>query len=71
MRPLSEEESAIMLRAAAPIARTQRAAFFAQVAQALSTAGELGPGTVHRVCRAVQREFFDPPHFDGTPAKYG
>ena len=41
--------------------------FLQAVANALlaDCSGEIGPGTVARVCREMQRQFFDPPDIDG------
>jgi hypothetical protein len=60
---LSDDQLATVLRAAAPLARAQRSGFLQAVADAL---GQLAPeqiadGTVHKVCRALQRQFWDPP----------
>jgi len=44
-----------------PIAVDRRDAFLQQVVSTLASCGELGPGSVYRVCAEVQREFFDPP----------
>jgi hypothetical protein len=60
----SDEEKDLLLSLAAPIDQKQRAAFLAAVAAELETngqAGAVGIGSVHRVARAVQRRFFDPP----------
>jgi hypothetical protein len=67
---LSDDELATVLRAAAPIGRDRRDLFLQQVAAALAECGTIGPGVVHRICAQVQKQHFDPPHFDGTPAKY-
>jgi hypothetical protein len=42
----------------------RRDGFLQAVASALAShPGEVGPGVVHRVCAAVQRQHFDPPDF--------
>jgi hypothetical protein len=58
---LSDDELAAVMRAAQPIAIDRREAFLQQVATALASCVEIGPGTVHRICAATQRAFFDPP----------
>jgi hypothetical protein len=58
---LSDDELGAVMRAALPIAVDRRDAFLREVASALSGCAEIGPGTVHRICAATQREFFDPP----------
>jgi hypothetical protein len=58
---LSDDELAAVMAAARPIAVERRDAFLLAVASALQACGEVGPGTVHRVCASLQRQFFDPP----------
>ena len=55
-----------------PLALSVRDAFLQHVADALASCNEIGPGTVHRVCRETQRKFFDPPDFStpGANSKY-
>jgi hypothetical protein len=62
---LTAAELDAVLAAAKPLARDVRDAFLQHVAAELSTCAEIGPGTVHRVCRETQRKFFDPPDIDG------
>jgi hypothetical protein len=53
-----------LLSLAQPIEQRQRPDFLAAVAAELEAnrqAGAVGIGSVHRVARAVQRRFFDPP----------
>ena len=72
---LTDDELDAVMNAARPIAPELRDPFLKSVANAL--AGRMiGPGTVHQVCREAQRQFFDPPEFDGPgsgahPGKYG
>ena len=57
---LSDDELDSVLAAARPIAIERRDAFLQHVAAELRSR-EIGPGLVARICREVQREFFDPP----------
>jgi hypothetical protein len=47
----------LVLALAAPIAYRQRNEFLRQVAEALASWPERGPGTVHRIGRIVQRHY--------------
>jgi hypothetical protein len=58
---LTDEELDAVVSAALPIAVDRRDAFLRQVANALAGCVEIGPGTVHRICAATERAFFDPP----------
>ena len=61
----SDEELALLTSLAAPTERHLRTEFLTAVAAELETngqAGAVGIGSGHRVARAVQRRFFDPPH---------
>jgi hypothetical protein len=61
---LSDEEMDLLLSLAAPIEQHLRTEFLTAVAAELETSGQpgaVGIGSVHRVARAVQRRFFDPP----------
>jgi hypothetical protein len=51
---LSDDELDAVMAAARPLARDQRDAFLHAVAHALS-GQEIGPGTVARTCRELQR----------------
>ena len=70
---LSDEELSAVMSAARPIAVERRDAFLQDVAHALASCAEVGPGVVHRVCASVQRGYFDPPEFQhsaGAQSKY-
>jgi hypothetical protein len=70
---LTDDELDAVMAAARPLAVERRDAFLQQVASSLRRCGEIGPGTVHRVCAEAQRQFFDPPNFGhapGTVSKY-
>jgi hypothetical protein len=58
---LSDAEMEALLAAARPLSRERRDAFLRAVAADLGRAPERGPGVLHRIIRAVQRQFFDPP----------
>jgi hypothetical protein len=61
---LSTEEMDLLLTLAAPIDQRLRTEFLTTVAAELEANGQTGAvgiGSVHRVARAVQRRFFDPP----------
>jgi hypothetical protein len=64
---LTDTELDAVLMAARPIAPDRRDAFLQQIADELGKLGDqLGPGAVHRVVRAVQRSYFDPPDITGV-----
>jgi hypothetical protein len=70
MPPLSstDDEMAAVLAAAQPLARGRRDAFLRAVAADLGRARERGPGVLHRIIRATQRQFFDPPDLSRRPS---
>ena len=71
MIKLSDDELSAVLAAARPIAVDRRDLFLQQVASELVRCDVVGPGVVHRVCAAVQRQHFDPPDLGrGMPSKY-
>jgi hypothetical protein len=71
---LSDDELAAVMRAAAPLDVGVRDAFLQEVARALASCSEIGPGTVHRICAAAQRAHFDAPDLSvgvrGRNSKY-
>ena len=58
---LTDDELDAVLAAARPLPVDRRDAFLQQVASSLQRCGPIGPGVVHRICAAAQREFFDAP----------
>jgi hypothetical protein len=58
---LTDAELDAVFAAARPLDRDLRDPFLQAVAHALSDRNIIGPGTVHQVCRELQRQFFDPP----------
>jgi hypothetical protein len=59
---LSDSELAAIMNAAKPIPPERRDGFLLAVASELKRCGEIGPGSVGRAIRAVQRQYFDPPN---------
>jgi hypothetical protein len=59
---LSDNQLSIITAAAHPLQPRDRSEFLEAVAARLAGVGELGDGTVSRVCRETQRSFFDPPN---------
>jgi hypothetical protein len=60
---LTDDELSAVLAAARPLAVEMRDPFLRAVAAALEGSEVIGPGTVHQVCRELQRQFFDAPEF--------
>ena len=59
---LTDSELDVVMAAARPLPVETRAAFLQDVAAALANCnGNVGPGTIFRVCRDMQRKHFDPP----------
>jgi hypothetical protein len=63
---LSDAEIDAVMSAAKPIPPERRDEFLRVVADALAQAGEIGPGSLHRLLIGMQRAFFDPPNLDGA-----
>jgi hypothetical protein len=61
---LSDEEMRVILDLAAPIDSVRRNAFLARVTEALSGSRERGPGHAHRICRDLQKQFYDAPRLN-------
>jgi hypothetical protein len=55
---LSDDELQQVMNACAPLPPDRRDAFLRQVASELASCGEIGPGSVFRVIRDVQKQFF-------------
>jgi hypothetical protein len=60
---LSAEEQSLLLELAAPIDDARRPGFLGAVERAIEAAAPaaVGIGLVHRIGRAAQRDYFDPP----------
>ena len=70
---LTSEEMDLLLSLSAPLDQQRRPQFLQEVAAELEAqrqAGEIGEGAVHRVARALQRKFFDPPEFPGAEPRH-
>jgi hypothetical protein len=65
---LNDDQMSAVLDAAKPLPPDRRGAFLNDVADALATAGEIGPGSLHRVIRVCAAKHFDPPRDTGTRA---
>ena len=63
---LTDEQLSAVMTAAAPLAPDQREPFLIAVAERLR-AVPIGDGSIHRVVRDTQREFFDPADFTQNP----
>jgi hypothetical protein len=64
---LSDDELTCVMAYAQPIARHLRDAFLREVASEVSRLGDqVGSGTVSRICRQLQRKFFDVPDLNGA-----
>jgi hypothetical protein len=67
---LSDSQLDTLLRAAQPLAPTDRAAFLVMVAARLRGVDVIGDGLVSRVCREAFAQFWDAPDLSyarGTP----
>jgi hypothetical protein len=60
---LSDDELAVVMDAARPLSPKARHAFLIDVARELAKHRELGPGSIHRLVREMQRRHFDAPRF--------
>jgi len=58
---LSDAEITTIMSACRPLAVEAREQFLLAVAQTLAGLSEHGDGVVYRVCRELQRQFFDVP----------
>jgi len=70
MVSLSDSELNVIMDAARPLLVQARREFLAALAAELEGQRQLGPGIVHRVCRDLQRRYFDPPNLSGIISKY-
>ena len=70
---LTDDEMSVLRRLAEPIDHARRPQFLQEVAAELEAqrqAGVIGEGSVHRVARALQRRFFDPPEFTAAEPRH-
>jgi hypothetical protein len=61
MLQLSTEQQSRIMQAAAPLQPTDREAFRERVLAELEGEPEVGEGVLHRIIRAVQRDYWLPP----------
>jgi hypothetical protein len=62
--PLSPEELNILRALSEPIDQRRRTEFLSEATRRIETASAesaIGPGLAHRIGRATQRDYFDPP----------
>jgi hypothetical protein len=62
--PLSPEELNILRALSQPIDQRRRTEFLSEATRRIEEASPrdaVGPGVVHRIGRATQRDYFDPP----------
>ena len=62
--PLSPEELNILRALSEPIDQRRRTEFLSEATRRIEEASPrdgIGPGAVHRIGRATQRDYFDPP----------
>jgi hypothetical protein len=67
---LTDDELSTVMAAARPLDVARRDAFLQQVASALQSCREVGPGVVARTCAELQRQFFDPPEVSHTSTRF-
>jgi hypothetical protein len=58
---LTDHEMDCVLSAARPLQPQARSEFLQALAAELERQQQRGPGTIYRVCRELQRRYFDPP----------
>ena len=68
MFKLSSDQADAILRAARPLPPADHDAFLEDVSSALAGL-EIGDGVIHRVCRDVQRKYFDPPNLNHVSSR--
>jgi hypothetical protein len=66
--PIPDDAHTTIAHAARPLDPERRGAFVTAVLAALESCAEVGPGTVSRTIKALQREHWDPPQIDNRPA---
>ena len=70
MLKLTDSELEIAFAAARPLEVHERDAFLKEAAERLASLPERGDGFVFRICRELQRDFWDPPDLlQGPPAR--
>ena len=61
MIALTDHELDAVMAAARPLQPQARSEFLTAVAAELASQPQRGPGAIYRVCRDLQRRYFDPP----------
>jgi hypothetical protein len=69
---LSDAQLTTVMGLARPLLPAQRIAFLEMLASKLNGQHELGDGAIYRLCRELQRQYFEPPEFatDNGASKY-
>ena len=67
---LSDAELDAVFAACRPLQPAARDAFLQELADALQRYPEVGPGILHRTIATLQRKYFDPPDFSGSPIRH-
>jgi hypothetical protein len=67
---LSDDEMTAVFNACRPLPPTARDAFLQDLADALQRYPEVGPGVLHRTIVTLQKKYFDPPQFGGSPLRH-
>jgi hypothetical protein len=71
MLSLSDSQLDAVFNAARPLQPRDRSRFLKDVAAELAAYPDPGDGTVAKICRVVQKRYFDPPRFaSGDQSKY-
>jgi len=66
----THEELDVLISLSAPLDPGARAAFMAEVSEALANVSERGAGVVFRTARTIQRKFWTPPTLAPESGKY-
>lgn len=60
---LTDAQIAAVMALARPLSPDQRSRFLELLAAKLNGQRELGDGAIYRLCRELQRQYFEPPEF--------
>jgi hypothetical protein len=67
---LSDDELTAVMDVCKPLPPQDRDQFLRAICAELEKHPVVGPGLIHRVCRDLQRRYFDPPNLSGIVSKY-
>jgi hypothetical protein len=67
---LNDDQQRAILAAAQPLDPQRQHDFLSAVCERLQALPEVGDGSVARVVREAQREFFDPPNMSTGPGRH-